>query len=131
MVRDALAGAGVNIRDLNVRTVAQAQKLLRDDPAQADAILSGAVRDLSIAIRHPAPLKQTDEIQIAVQLGIQNASGQMIWGGLFDETRTFERKATVWEFLRTVDSTIWLYVGIALVVLVLFRKFIKASTRVR
>lgn len=131
MVRDALAGAGVNVRNLNVRTLAQAQKLLRDDPAQADAILSGAVRDLSVAVRHPVPLKQTDEIQIAVQLGIQDARGQSIWGGVFDETRTFERKATVWEFLRTVDAKIWLYVGGALVALILFRKFIKANTRVR
>jgi hypothetical protein len=132
MVRDALSRAGVNLRDLDVRTSAQAQRLLRDDPAKADAILAGGVRDLSVVRRQPDPSTSVEEIRVVVQVAIRNAqTGQIVWSGTFGEVQRFSEKQTLWELARGVDPKIWLYGGGGLLVLMFLAAFLKATQRVR
>jgi hypothetical protein len=58
-------------KQLDVRTLAEARALLRDEPKAADAILYGAVRDLSIREMNTYPDRIEYQINCSVQLGIQ------------------------------------------------------------
>ncbi len=132
LVRDTLAGTQLAARDLNVRSAAQAQGLLRDDPAKAEAVLSGAVRELARASRQVSALQSNDEIRAAVQLTIQRpATGEIIWSGTFADQQTFTTESTIWEKLGSVDWKIWLYLIGGLMVLIVVIMLIKSASRVR
>lgn len=63
-------------KNLEIRTLAEARTLLRDQPQRADAVLYGAARDLSRRMESPGFFSDTDMIRAEVQLRIENAAGK-------------------------------------------------------
>ena len=77
----------LTLRDVDVQTLAEARQLLRDNPATADAILHGAVRDL-----HREPVSRDAKGDVSryraeVQLRLLSAaSGEVLWADTVSST---------------------------------------------
>jgi hypothetical protein len=77
----------LTLRDVDVQTLAEARQLLRDNPATADAILHGAVRDL-----HREPVSRDakgdlSKVRAEVQLRLLSAaSGDVLWAETVSST---------------------------------------------
>lgn len=132
---DILSRTHINPMNLDVRTLGEARQLLRDRPERADAVLYGALRDLSKRLLREEILQDTYEVSAEVQLTIQSAStGEILWSDTLDHVEEVVIRRTVEEIL--VDQTrknprLWVYIGVGLVVLILGARFLKAATRVR
>ena len=81
-------------KQLDIATLGEARALLRDNPAAADALLYGAVRDLSRKLVNQYPDREEYETSSAVQLTIQDSkTGNILWSDLIEargkDTKTF------------------------------------------
>ena len=135
LVTDTLSSTQLMPRQLDLRTLGQARHLLQDKPDQADALLVGAVRDLSRTLIEDLPLKQTWRLHAEVQLAIQDASTRDI---LWSQTLTANKdvitesseEAVAWAFVRE-NPLLGLIAGIVIALGFAGRRFLKATTRVR
>jgi len=135
LVVKAVAQSPYSPKELDLRTLAEARLQLRDQPQQADAVLFGALRDLSRKEFKVSPLMRRYEVTADIQLTIQSAAtGEILWSESIPETVTKEESIPVWQFLVEFNTahptTIWWIVG-AVAALVVLRMAIKAGTRVR
>ncbi|MBT3381354.1 MAG: hypothetical protein HN976_43575 [Lentisphaerae bacterium] len=72
--------SGLFPKDFDVNTLAEARTILRDTPQQADAVLYGAVRDLSRKLEREELQRKVYRVTTEVQLRIQSAStGDILW----------------------------------------------------
>lgn len=85
-------------RQLDTGTLGEARTLLGDDPQAADAILYGAVRDLSRKLLNRYPDRVEYETTSAVQLTIQEVkTGNVLWSDLIEARGTDVKKLSWWE----------------------------------
>ena len=138
---ELLSGSTVTPKNLNVRTLGEAETLLRDDPAQADGIVYGSVRDLSRERKNRHYLRDGNymvidhEVRAEVQLKLQKAqSGEIPWSATLAATAIDPVEVT-WSDLihehpkEAIKLALWV-VGI-IVVLIVLAMFFKATRRVR
>ena len=72
-------------KQLDIATLGEARALLRDNPQAADAVLYGAVRDLSRKTLNTYPDRVEYQISSAVQLTIQDSkTGNILWSELIE-----------------------------------------------
>ncbi len=101
LTEDSLASTPYSPRQLDVRTLADARALLRDDPKAADAILYGAVRDLSMRKMNEYPDHTEYQINASVQLAIQaSPAGNVLWSDTVETTTPYVLKQTWWEMVQ-------------------------------
>jgi hypothetical protein len=132
---DMLSATALTPRELDLATLGEARVFLRDKPGQADALLYGAVRDLSRELKEDLPLSKTYEVRAEVQLFIQDvSSGDILWS---DTLRASERveetvsgKSTMWKLMKD-NPRLLLYVGGGIIAFLLLLGFVRAKTRVR
>ena len=118
-------------KDLDVVTLAEARTLLRDKPTQADAVLFGAVRDLSRKLERRDFMKNTYEIRGEVQLKIQKAdTGDVLWSDTLAGKQMVEETMSVWELL-TLKPRISLGVVGGVVGLLILSSFFSKMRRSR
>ncbi|MEI6393916.1 MAG: hypothetical protein WCT12_22785 [Verrucomicrobiota bacterium] len=85
-------------KQLDTATLGEARALLRDNPQAADAILYGAVRDLSRKLVNRYPDRIEYETSSAVQLTIQDAkTGNILWSDLIEASGTDAKQLSWWE----------------------------------
>jgi hypothetical protein len=85
-------------KQLDTATLGEARALLRDDPKAADAVLFGAVRDLSRKKLLTSPDREEYEVTAAVQLAIQETkTGNILWSELVEARGTDVRALNWWE----------------------------------
>lgn len=85
-------------KQLDVTTLGEARALLRDNPQAADAVLYGAVRDLSRKLLNRYPDRVEYETSSAVQLTIQDTkTGNVLWSDLIEARGTDSTKLSWWE----------------------------------
>jgi len=134
-VQDIVSKTHMNPKNLDVGTLGQARQLLRDKPGQADAIIYGALRDLSRRLVSEKIFSTTYEVSTEVQLSIQSsATGEVLWSDSLYDVSEVVKKRTLEEMLVSLtkkNPKIWLYVAVGIVVLIVIGKFFKAATRVR
>lgn len=92
-------------KNLDVRTLFEARQILRDQPQQADAVMYGALRDLSRRLDVDEPLRKVYEVTAEVQLAIQSAAtGEVLWSATLSEKALDEEKTgpleAVWKLVR-------------------------------
>ena len=118
-------------KNLDVGTLAEARQLLRDQPKQADALLYGAVRDLSRKVQDVQPFKTTYEINAEVQLRIQSAStGEILWSATLSGQGEDVETTSLWEaFLANRRIVLWAAGGLA--ALMVLGMFFRATRRAR
>jgi len=88
-------------RQLDTGTLGEARFLLGDDPQAADAILYGAVRDLSRKLLNRYPDRIEYEITSALQLTIQEVkTANVLWSDLIEARGTDVKKLSWWEMLQ-------------------------------
>lgn len=132
---DMFNGVSIAPRELDVATLGEARLLLRDAPEPADAVLYGAVRDLSRVLDREEVLQDTYEINVDVQLRLQDAqSGDILWSDTFIgtyediEDRTGEELAL--GFFKKHPHALLYAIGGG-VALILLAIIMKKATRVR
>lgn len=126
-------------RDLSVATLAEAVDLLRADPSRADALIYGAVRDLSSSlVKEDVFRGNTYRYHAEVQLRIQTAKGDIVWSDTLPASAEVQETVDFWtalaQWLISHTRQIVLAVGcvlVLLVVLVVFRLFFRAVSRPR
>lgn len=133
--------AKLSPRDLSVATLAEAVDLLRAEPSRADALLYGAVRDLSSSlVKEDTFWGNTYRYHAEVELRIQTAKGDIVWGGTFPASIELrpegdgELKPVLVRWFLSHPREIALVVGgvvALLVVLAVFRMFFRAVSRPR
>lgn len=137
LVRDAVVQARLTPKNLDVQTLAEARHALRDTDA-ADALLYGAVRDISVETDRRQPLSEEKVYTAEVQLTLENGrTRELVWS----DTILVSEKAVqdgVWYAVTrhcpALRERPWLAVAVplgALVALVLLLKLLRAATRVR
>jgi hypothetical protein len=88
-------------KQLDTATLGETRALLRDNPQAADAILYGAVRDLSQRELNKYPDRIEYETISAVQLTIQDAkTGNILWSDLIEAQGTKTTVLSWWEMVR-------------------------------
>lgn len=125
--------------NLAVNTLAEAVGLLRTTPGRADAILYGAVRDLSVALVKDDYLKgKTYRYHAEIQLRIQTAKGEILWSDtLAAGSDVFVPKDMVNEAITAAANrprVVLLILGGLLgliVILAISRMFLRAVSRPR
>jgi hypothetical protein len=147
LAQDALSVSQCSPKQLDTPTLGDARALLRDDPKAADAILYGAVRDLSMRKMHDYVDHTEYEIDASVQLTIQAApAGEVLWSKTVETATPYNVNMTGWEATKAygpvvgvasvgilhllLHSTIfWIAVGAvgAFVVLVVFLWFTRRA----
>jgi PBP1b-binding outer membrane lipoprotein LpoB len=132
---DMFSGLGIAPRELDVATLGEARLLLRDTPEPADAVLYGAVRDLSRELDREEVLKDTYEINVDVQLRLQDAqTGDILWSDTFigtfqDLDERSEEEIALGLLKKYPQAPLYALGGVlALIVLMVL---IKKATRVR
>ncbi|HOG49650.1 MAG TPA: hypothetical protein PKY10_03595 [Lentisphaeria bacterium] len=127
-------------RDLSVATLAEAVDLLRTDSSRADALLYGAVRDLSsFLVKEDVFRGDTYRYHAEVQLRIQTAKGDIVWSDTLPasvevQVPPADRRTVLVRWLLSHPREIALAVGgilALLVVLAVFRMFFRAVSRPR
>lgn len=132
---DMLSNTELTPRELDFSTLAEARQAMRDTPDRADAILVGAVRDLSRELVEELPQKTTYEVRAEVQLSIQNAAnGDVLWSQTVSaKTEDVEETSieeTAWSLLK--DNPMWtVYALGGLVALIIIVAFLRSTRRVR
>jgi hypothetical protein len=101
LVVDNLSSTPYSPKQLDVRTLADARALLRDDPKAAGAILYGAVRDLSMRKMNDYADHTEYQINTSVQLAIQTSpDGNILWSDTVDTSTPYILKQTTWEMVQ-------------------------------
>ncbi len=124
LVRDAFSALGtVTLREHNLRTRAEARSVLRDQPSMADAVLVGAVRDLTprYLVRDEI-LRKVYQAEAEIQLSIEGReAGDILWSNtgssVVDEVvqRTIpEVISKLWEDYARVFIGLGIIIAIAL-----------------
>ena len=131
LTEDMLAGTSLTPVRLSANTLGEVRQNLRDNPVGADAILTGAVRDLSRTLDSSQPLKEIYEINAEIQLRIESAKdGAVLWSDTFSVTTTDVEEQTEWEFVNDNKMLVLAVVG-GFVFFVMFLLFLKATRRSR
>ena len=139
IVRDAVAQTALTAVNLDIGTIGEARLALRDQPGQADALLYGSVRDMSVIRKDSAPHEKRYTLVVEIQACIERATTrEQLWS---DTVSVFEDYApevgwwgTVCSYCPAVRTKPWLLVVVplgALLLLFMMAKFIRATTRVR
>jgi hypothetical protein len=85
-------------KQLDTATLGETRALLRENPQAADAVLFGAVRDLSRKTLNKYPDRIEYETSSAVQLTIQDTkTGNVLWSDLIEARGTDSKKLSWWE----------------------------------
>lgn len=134
IIRDAVVKTSLTPKNLDIRTLAEARIALRDKKLAADGLLYGALRGISLETYEKGS-KSGYTVNAEIQACIEKAgSNEQVWSDTILVTEQVESK------IEGVDGLIadypWLPLAAAvacgvLVLLFLFRKFLKAATRVR
>ena len=124
-------------KQLDIATLGEARALLRDNPQAADALLYGAVRDLSRKLLSRYPDRVEYQISSAVQLSIQDAkTGIVLWSDLIEGQGTDTTTLSWWEMTQRYSPLVlarkWyvlvpLLAFAGLVVLLLFFRLLRRA----
>jgi len=107
LVEDTLSSTPYSPKQLDVRTLADARALLRDDPKAADAILYGAVRDLSMRKLNDYPDHTEYQINASIQLAIQSSpAGNVLWSDTVETTTPYIVKQSWWEMVQQYGPSV-------------------------
>jgi hypothetical protein len=132
LMENAVTASQLSPKRLDVRTLADARELLRDDPKAADAIIFGAVRDISRRKLNDYPDRTEYEINSSVQMTIQKSpAGVVLWSDTVETSGKDVITVSWWEMVQKYGPAVLLHkkiillpllgFGALLVLVVLFR----------
>ena len=134
IVRDAVARTDMATVNLDIATLGEARLALRDQPGEADALIYGSLRDLSIVQKDTAPHEKKYELTVEIQACIEKTTREQLWSDTICITEAYEPETGWWSVVCTycpyVRTHPWLLVAVPLAVLILLW-LIWAHTRVR
>ena len=97
---------------LSANTLGEVRQNLRDNPVEADAIFTGAVRNLSRKLDGTQPLKKIYEINAEIQLRIESAKdGSVLWSDTFAVTAQDVEEQTEWDFAKENKTVVLAVIG--------------------
>ena len=130
--RDMLAQSrNLYPKNLDVTTLSEARVMLRDQPQRADALLYGAVRDVSRRLVKEWPLSKTYEVSTETQLFIESASSnEILWSDTVAARGEYTRDITIWTWMGEHPRAMMVAGGI-LVALILLTVVVRGASRVR
>lgn len=138
LVESMVSRTRLTPRQLDTLTLGEARALLRDNPQAADAVLFGAVRDLSRKLLNRYPDRDEFETSSAVQLTIQDArTGDVLWSDLIEARGMDMHMLSWWEMLQRYGPFVlarkWyiLWPLIALIGLIIVALFFRMMRRPR
>ncbi|NLB68375.1 MAG: hypothetical protein GX804_01630 [Lentisphaerae bacterium] len=139
MMRDAISGSHLNPKGLDLNTLGEARMLLRDQPVQADALLYGAVRDISQKLSSRTFASTTWLVEAEIQSCIEDStSNEVLWSDTITVSEVYTSTMTKWEVWSeiiypylVVHPLIWVLPLAILAGLIVIFRLIRANTRVR
>ncbi len=139
--RDAVTKTDLAMRNLGLNTVGEARVLLRDKPLEADALATGALRDISIepVVEKSTPNSTVWRVNVEFQAAIENAAtGDILWSDTVLASSEFTEKLGLWGWVCANLPWIAEHQGlavaggiVAIIVLAVLFRMIAAATRVR
>lgn len=132
---DMLTETKLSPRELDVASLGEARTILRDGDKVVDAVLVGAVRDLSRELKHDEAMKDIYEMHAEVQLTLQSAeTGEVLWSKTLSAERLDEERITngevAWSLFKSNPRIYFIAAGI-LIGLMALGLFLKSSLRPR
>jgi hypothetical protein len=116
---------------LDANTLGEVRQILRDRPQTADAVMTGAVRDLSRTLRRQEPGRSIYETIIELQLRIESASdGSVLWSQTVSAIGEDIDEESWWSLILK-NRTALVAAGVILVGLFVFILLLRAMTRSR
>jgi len=141
LVNDMFSKTKIITKNLDVGTMAEAEWTLKESPDTADAILCGAVRELSKKLVKEEAYKKTFEVEAEVQLSIETVDGDVLWSSTASATRFDVEEDTTgfWDSLSITlkeafderPLQIVMFIVIGLLVFIALIMFFRATRRVR
>ncbi len=139
MLRDAISRGRLTPKSLDLNTLGEARLLLRDQPAQADALLHGAVRDMSQRLESRTFATTTWQVTAEVQACIEQvASNTIPWSDTVTVSERYTKRMTWWEIWTEkiypylqAHPLAWIIPLVIMLGLIILAKMIRAGTRVR
>jgi len=131
VVEDMISATTLIPVRLDANTLGEVRQIIRDRPNVADAVMTGAVRELSRELKFEEPLKDIYEINAEVQLRIESAvDGSVLWSQTVATTGEDVVEKNVYGVAK--ENKKWLlYIGAGVVGLILLMMFFAASRRSR
>jgi len=120
----------LTVKNLDATTIAEARTILRDPVRGADAILYGAVRDVSQRMVREWPMSKVYEVSTETQLYIESANNEILWSTTISAKGEYSRSVTVWTWAKQHQKPALWAVGILFALFILMIVVQKAS-RVR
>lgn len=131
LVENLISSTHLNPVRTGAMTLGQLRQNLRDEAGVADALLYGAVRDLSRQLKEKTPNKVVYEIDAEVQLRIEEArTGAILWSRTVSATG-FETETIGWWTVFSQYSKWILIIIAAIIILIVLKMFLSAVTRSR
>ncbi len=141
LVNDMFSNTKIITKNLDVDTMSEAQWMVTESPDSADAILCGAVRQLSRELVKKEAYKKTYKIEAEVQLSVETFDGDVLWSTTVSATILDEDEDSsgFWDSLsiklrEAFDERplqIVMFVVIGLLVFLAMVMFFRATRRVR
>lgn len=130
IAKEMISSAGLTWRNLGARSRGEAFLMVEDKPQQADAVLHGAVRNLSIRHEKSDWDRETYEIYTEVQLDVQGVNGDGLWSKVITGRGEYVDQMTWWELVLHYQR-ILMIAGAVLLGLIVIGMFLKSTRRVR
>lgn len=131
LAENLLSRANVIPAQLDATTLGEIRQILRDRPQTAEAVLTGAVRDLSRTLRREEPLRNIFETRAEVQLRVESAAdGSILWSQTIAAVGEDIDAVSLWTFLMA-NLPIVVTIAGALLALIVFILFLNAMRRSR
>lgn len=109
----------LTVKNLDATTLAEARTILRDPAHGADAILYGAVRDVSQRLVREWPMSKIYEVTTETQLYIESASNEILWSTTISAKGEYSRSVTVWTWITQHEKSATWLVGLIVTGLIL------------
>lgn len=131
LAESMISHSNLNPVDIGARSRAEALYILRDQPERADAVLFGAVRDLSRTLRDVLPWTEVYDLHAEVQFSIRAiGTGEILWSETIAVSGDEEVRKPVMEIAQEYWKPLLIVLGAFVALIVLF-KILGATKRVR
>jgi len=126
-----LSGGNLTVSRANAPTLSGVRRQLQEAQASGHAVLTGAVRDLSVQLVETRPLSKIYNVTAEVQLRIEDAlTGNTLWSENILTRDTYTDTIGVWDFFMENRTYAWAAIAGVLVLCLLFL-LLRATTRAR
>lgn len=131
LVRDLITQSHtLSVKNIDAATLGEARVILRDPAQRSDAVLYGAVRDISQRLVREWPMSKIYEVSTETQLYIESGANEVLWSATISSKGEYARTITVWTWICN-NKKFSLIMSVVIVGFLAFLVIAQKASRVR